>query len=318
MKSLRTFLLPLGVSVFVVGGLLWWLFSATDQVDPDFNAHVSHPAYPVLHPRVYFDAERWDSALYRPFVQLIRNDGYAVSSKKGAITINGLRGYEVLVLANALGFRDGAKQIPGIRHNLMGEAFTPEECTAIRGWVMNGGSLLLASDYSPTSKNAVALAREFGIIMRDGWVIDPANHDPDTGNPGFLIFTRDSGQLVNHPITRGSNNAERLTRIITYMGMGLEYPSNATPLLKLSATAMDFPYHEGATKHQFNSAATAAQGIALEYEQGRVVILGDSAVLTSLRSRKGNRTFHFGMGDPNYGDRQLALNIMHWLSRWLN
>jgi hypothetical protein len=62
------------------------------------------------------------------------------------------------------------------------------------------------------------------------------------------------------------------------------------------------------------SAAGRAQGLALEVGAGRVVVLGDAGMLRAQRERNGNQV---GMNVPGYDNRQLALNIMHWLSRIL-
>lgn len=303
--------------LMALGGFVW-LLSVPQEGDPNFDEHVAHPAYTTAHPRVYFDEGHWDVALYKPFANLIRNDGYSVELKKGAVTRAALAGYDVLLLANVLGFKQGVKQIPGVRHYLQGDAFSAEECTAIRDWVQEGGSLLLVSDYAPTSKSAGRLSREFGVTMRNGWAVEPKSHDPATGRWGFLLFTRENGQLLNHAITRGRDSSERLNKILTFTGQALDYPSNATPVLKLSSEAREYPYHEGSAVKESVSAANTAQGVALEFGKGRVVVLGEAAVLTSVVARASGTTFHFGMSYPDCDDRQLALNIMHWLSRALN
>lgn len=59
---------------------------------------------------------------------MICNDGYSMESKKGAVTRDALAGYDVLVPANALGFRNAMKQIPGVRHHLQGDAFSAGNC----------------------------------------------------------------------------------------------------------------------------------------------------------------------------------------------
>ncbi|HLG94236.1 MAG TPA: hypothetical protein VI546_05315, partial [candidate division Zixibacteria bacterium] len=59
-------------------------------------------------------------------------------------------------------------------------------------------------------------------------------------------------------------------------------------------------------------AAGKAQGIAMKSGRGRVVIMGEAAMLTAqINDRDGKP---FGMNVPGNDDRQLALNIMHWLS----
>ena len=60
------------------------------------------------------------------------------------------------------------------------------------------------------------------------------------------------------------------------------------------------------------SAAGRAQGIAFELDQGRVVILGEAGM---LRAERGKGDVVVGMNVPGYDNRQLALNILHWLSR---
>ena len=59
------------------------------------------------------------------------------------------------------------------------------------------------------------------------------------------------------------------------------------------------------------SARGRAQGSALEADKGRIVIPGEAGMLRAQRERRGL----VGMNFPGYDNRQLALNIMHWLSR---
>ena len=61
------------------------------------------------------------------------------------------------------------------------------------------------------------------------------------------------------------------------------------------------------------SAAGRAQGIALKFGKGRAVFLGEAAMLTAQVTGQ----LKFGMNYPGADNRQLALNIVHWLSRLL-
>jgi hypothetical protein len=45
-----------------------------------------------------------------------------------------------------------------------------------------------------------------------------------------------------------------------------------------------------------------------------VVVLGEAGMLRAQRERNGQLV---GMNVPGYDNRQMALNIMHWLSRIL-
>lgn len=173
------------VSAALAGiGVVYILRSPPQQADPQFDARVASPAYTADHPRVYFD-ERWSRRLYEPFLDLIRNDGYLVVRQKGLLTRKALTGFDVLVLTIAMGFKEGVKTLPGLRHHLQGDAFTPEECAIVRNWGDTGGALLLASDYAPTARSADKLARKFGITFLDGWAIEPSAHDTVTGRPGL-------------------------------------------------------------------------------------------------------------------------------------
>ena len=62
------------------------------------------------------------------------------------------------------------------------------------------------------------------------------------------------------------------------------------------------------------SAAGRAQGIALNFGKGRAVFLGEAAMLSA---QAGPNQMKFGMNYPGIDNRQLALNIVHWLSRLL-
>ncbi|TCJ18631.1 hypothetical protein EPD60_03785 [Flaviaesturariibacter flavus] len=58
------------------------------------------------------------------------------------------------------------------------------------------------------------------------------------------------------------------------------------------------------------SPGTAAQGLALNAGKGRAVVLGEAALLGAQLNRDGSKV---GM-NYNPGNRQLALNLLHWLA----
>jgi hypothetical protein len=63
------------------------------------------------------------------------------------------------------------------------------------------------------------------------------------------------------------------------------------------------------------SAKGRAQGVALRLGKGRVVVLGEAAMLSAqLGLEQGKADRPFGMNFPGTDNRQLALNVMHWLS----
>ena len=105
------------------------------------------------------------------------------------------------------------------------------------------------------------------------------------GNSSWLSFTRDAGLIQDHPVTRGRDTSERIDRVATFNGNSLEGPQGSTPFLLLSPTAVDV-FQNDVTA----SAAGRAQGVALDFGRGRVVVLGEMGMLMVLdRSGYDNR-----------------------------
>lgn len=278
---------------------------AQQTSDPNFNPNVEHPAYTKDFPRVLFD-EAHDNfhtttGRYKPFADLIFNDGYQVAANRKPFSKESLQTYKILVIANALGAEEmddeGADR----------PAFTEEECDAVRDWVRNGGALLLIADHAPFGAAAQILAKRFDVEMSKGFVFDVEHSAP--GNPSLLIFSRENKLLLDHPITQGRNDRERINLVQTFAGQALKGPQGATQLLALAATAKDQAEPMGGEK---KSVAGQAQGLALKFAKGRVVILGEAAMLSAQVT--GPENFRMGMNVPGNDDRQFALNIMHWLS----
>jgi hypothetical protein len=268
--------------------------------DPNFDTKVARPSYAKEHPRVLFDQAHHNfhtaDGRYKPFAEVITNDGFKVIPNKEKFTKNLLSKGDVLVIANALGAdgmgADGASN----------SAFTEAECNAVRDWVQEGGSLLLITDHAPFGSAAQSLANRFGVDMSKGYTSDPSNSE---GGETSLVFTRKNNLLGDHPITKGRDDSERINRIQTFTGQSLKGPAGSVAILKLADTAVDAG-DDGTPR----SAAGRAQGIAFPFGKGRVVVMGEAAELSA--QLVGNE--RFGMNVPGLDNRQMALNIMHWLS----
>lgn len=281
--------------------------------DVDFNANVTRAAYPKQHPKVLFDEAHNNSdtsgGSYRPFADMITSDGYSVVPNRESLSKSALNGYKVLVIVNASGpkgHRDAA-------------AFTELECDAVRDWVSSGGALLLITDHAPFSVAAAQLSKRFGVDLTNGYTIDTVHYNKDSDDQTELIFSRDDGLISEHSITRGRNESERINRVLTFTGTSLKGPEKSVAFLKLADTAIDVlpperkpaSPNEQSTDHKPVSAAGRAQGIALEFVKGRVVVLGEAAMLTAQVTPQG---LLFGINVSGTDNRQLALSIMHWLS----
>lgn len=295
------------------------------RADPDFNARVAAPAYVNTHPKVIFDEAHYNfhtaTGRYKPLADLLRNDGYEIISNRQRFRRESLDGCRVLVIANALGAKGllaMAANLAGVRSALQWElgALTPEERNTVGEWVRAGGSLLLIADHAPAGNAVAGLAERFGVQMSNLFTEDAKHPDPATDVWTFIVYNREAG-LVSHPITEGRSPAERINQVITFTGQSLKGPPGSVPFLSLSPTAEDYPTLNS-KQSEGGSAAGRAQGVALTHGEGRIVVLGEAAMLTAQVFEAGGRAYRFGMEYPGYENRQLALNIMHWLSRMVD
>lgn len=292
------------------------------KADPNFRVAISHPAYVDTHPKVLFDEAHKNfhtsTGRYKPFAQLLLADGYQVKPNKEKFSQESLNGYDILVISNAKGMK--VKYEP---------AFTEQECEAVRDWVNSGGSLLLIADHYPMGSAAKNLSEQFGVNMSCGETADSAHYDTTSSDKAQLIFSRDNGLLAAYTITEGRDSNERINRVITFTGQSLKGPPGSFALLPLGETATEIIPDSiwvkksmlfFATTHtRFSepvSAAGRTQGVALTYGEGRVVVLGEAAMLTAQIDDMTGKPF--GMNVPGIDNRQFTLNIMHWLSGLLN
>ena len=263
---------------------------------------MARPAFTGWHPRVAIDEAHNNfhtaEGRYKPFADLVSNDGCVVSRNTGPLDAQALGRCDVLVIANA-----SVPDAGGDATN-PSSAFTDEECWAVQRWVWEGGSLLLITDHEPFGSASVALARRFGVVMNNSGTTDPANDDQKTGG---LNFSRERGLILDHPITIGRDPSERINRVMTFYGQAVYGPVGSTPFLRFSDTAT----YESPGGEQ--SAAGWAQGVALSYGAGRVVVMGEAAELSAQLAGLEP----MGMNVPGIDNRQMALNIMQWLSRQL-
>jgi hypothetical protein len=341
MKTLKT----LSLCAFVSFAFLGALTNGQQVADPNFDARVARPAYTRSHPRVLFDEAHnnfhTSSGRYKPFADLITNDGYVVTANKEKFQPKILDGYDVLIIANAMGAAQ--QNLPEAGQS----PFTNEECDAVREWVRGGGSLLLIADHAPFGAAAQKLAQRFGVEMSKGHTGDPINHDELTGNMTFLLFSRANKLLADHSITRGRDASEQVSIVLTFTGQSLKGPDDSVALLKLADSAFDRqpdpnaktitldrlpngdPLPPGVTVQgrapgPSVSAAGRAQGVAFSLGKGRVVVLGEAAMLSAqvvqgiAAQLSGQTEIQMGMNRKGFDNRQFALNLMHWLSKLLN
>lgn len=285
--------------------------------DTTFDARVARPAFTKRHPRLLFDEAHHNfhtaAGRYRAFADLARNDGLEVIPNHAPFSAASLAGHDLLVIANALGHQSMQDSLAA------SPAFTDEECAAVKEWVDHGGALLLIADHAPMGAAARTLARAFGVDMRNAYLIDPAIADSATA-PSNLIFTRANQGIADHAITRGRDSSESISRVMSFTGQSLMGPPGSWPLLRLSDHAEDLLIaftRTGPEVHtdMARTAAGRSQGLAFTHGRGRVVVLGEAAMLSAQLAITPQQTFKMGMNAPGIDNRQFALNIIHWLMR---
>ena len=277
---------------------------AQQIADPHFDARVDKPTFTKNFPRILFDEAHYNfdttNNRYKPFADLVFNDGYHIAVNRQPFTKTSLATHKILVIVNPLGSEDTDDE------GAAGPAFTADECEVVSDWVRGGGALLFIADQAPFASAAEILAKQLGVEMSRSETRDAANADKEFGLPSVIVYSRENHQLAEAAITNGRSETERVNRVIVFSGQSLKGPQGSEAFLKLSDGAIDEIDGKSA------SAAGRAQGIAFRLGKGRVVVLGDAAMLSAQVAGSDNQPV--GMNVPNVDNRQLALNIMHWLS----
>jgi hypothetical protein len=274
------------------------------EVDSSYHPTVARPAYDgEQHPAVLLDEAHHEAytstGRYRPFVELLTRDGYRVKPNRSPFQKESLAA-NVLVIADPLGARTASHP-----------AFTPAECDAVYDWVQKGGALLLIAGPAPAGQAAAILAKRLGVDMSQGETFDP-EHSGDANTPtAWITFSRKNHLLREHPILTGREVSEGIETVVTFHGQSLKGPEGSAAFLPLGDAARDQHVEEGIDL----SAAGRAQGIAFELGKGRVVVLADPAMATAQQMAGG--ALKVGMNRPGNDDRQLVLNVLHWLTHLL-
>ena len=296
----------------VILALLPATLCAQQVADTTFRPPIARPSFARgAGPVVLLDEAHHNfhtvAGRYRPFVSLLERDGYVVRPGRAPFTRASLAEARVLVIANAVheSSAQGRWALPNP------SAFTDAEIAVVSDWVRDGGSLLLIADHMPFAGAAEKLALEFGAVFGNGFATDSAL---DTG---AMRFRRSDGSLGTHPITDGRTPGERVDSVTTFTGQAFRLTRGGTPLITLGAgTTLLLPV----TAWVFSDSTPRVradgllQGAALEVGRGRVVLLGEAAMLSAQLAGPQRRPM--GMNDPAAGQNaQLALNLMHWLTR---
>ncbi len=204
-------------------------------------------------------------------------------------------------------------------------AFTDAEATAVRQWIENGGSLLFALNGFAAGPHSV-LSR-LGVEFKLGAATDTdIPTETDNNRSGGFMF---SGELLSsaHRIFLGRSSAEQVrTVILSGMTAIQTMPQDAVTLIQCSGNAQfnpDFRQVQAAAKakgltvQQYMGRIPdphAAVAIAYSLGKGRVVVLGNilisSTIFYSIENPRAGAYQGLRLGD----NQQFTLNVLHWLS----
>ena len=283
---------------------------AQQVADTSFRPTIAAPAFSRgAGPVVVLDEAHQNfhtlDGRYGPFGALLERDGFVVRPNRSPFSRATLDSARVLVIANAVAKENQQNWVRPIR-----PAFTNQEVRAVHEWVTSGGSLLLIADHMPMAGAADSLAAAFGVFFVDGFAYDTAQNS-------ILRYRRADGSLGSHPVLMGRNARERVDSLTAFTGQALRFLGSATPLMTLGrGTVVLMPD----TAWQFSDRSVRIhgdgmfQGVALEAGRGRVVILGEAAMLTAQLA--GPQRNLMGMNNPAAGQNaQFVLNVVRWLTR---
>jgi hypothetical protein len=289
---------------------------AQQEPDSAFDTRVARPALVQRAPRMLFDEAHHEfhrtTGRYLPFANLARSDGWQVTANTARIDRTVLARGDLLVIANALGHEDMDEPAAG------NTAFTPAEVAAIERWVRGGGALLLIADHAPMGDAARSLGEAFGVDMQAAYTADTVR--AEGGNRTILHFRSGRGLDDRHPIIAGRDSTERVRHVQAFTGQSLLGPKGAAMLLQLSDAAEDLLVGLGQAGGDVppgkrKPAGGRAMGLAFTHGRGRVVILGEAAMMTAQVA--GPDRTPMGMNVPGTDDRQFAVNVLRWLARGL-
>ena len=283
------------------------------HADPDFQPAVTAPAYETgggLIVAIDEGHKNWHtmSGRFGPFADLIANDGYVVRPLQGVLSLEALRGIDILVIANAAADTIGAasERLP------TGSAFAPEEIRTLRDWVEDGGRLLLIADHMPSGGEARDLAAGFGVLFTNGYTYSGlGNGLPD-------IFGRANGLLLDHPITRGRTAEEAIDFVATFRGQAFQATSNVQPLMVYGSSAFTLLPADAAADFDEQTPRVPSPGwyhaLTITHGAGRIAIFGEAAMFTAQVFGEARRKY--GMNHPSAEQNaQFVLNVMHWPHR---
>jgi len=290
---------------------------------------------------------------YLPFAKLLTADGYRVFPSPEKFTASSLREFDVLVIANARGgvgldaltnaaftpeecaavaewVRGGGSLLLIADHAPFGTAAEP--LARQFGVDMSKGFTLdTAQGHSQGNPTFLRYDRENGLLgthvilngrdasERVSTVVTFTGQSlsiPDGATPLLRLASTAQDRLPPTPEEAQAQAARRQQRVDSVLAaFRARRATDSVRGATDTTVAVAVPMRDD-TPQRFASAAGRAQGLAMPFGAGRVVVLGEAAMLSAQVVRiPGREPMYMGMNVPGHDDQQFALNILHWLSR---
>jgi hypothetical protein len=270
-------------------GVLWTLWPAPGARAYSTAYRGGHARY-HLGPRVAIDLGHYNAAAadsrFLALGDLLTWDGYRITRSRQRLVPEYLKGFYVLLIANAMPYPAGARGVAEAV-GLGGLAtFGADEVEAVREWVRAGGSLLLIADAPHSGKAAAPLAAAVGATLHDC----PA--------PVFLPAVVPAEHLIREGRAEYGERVESVAALASGWVETALPAGSGVPILKVPVNG--------------SCAGGKPIGLALEFGRGRVV------ALTAQLERDEDLIRRTGVDPARLGNRQFILNAMHWLSRGLD
>ncbi|MEO9872494.1 hypothetical protein [Ekhidna sp.] len=284
-----------------------FLLEAQPTIDSAFRVPVISPMFlsedgpKVLVDEAHNNLHRKEGGLYS-FTRMMEEDGAQVFANDQVFTEEVLIKYDLLIIVNALHDSN-----VGNWQNPCPSAFTKGEIEAIVAFVKNGGSLLFVADHMPYGGAAQDLAKRLGIEWSNSFAIQNGRHWPPS------VFDRNHNTLFDSPVTTDTGYGKKVSRIGSFTGSVFKASEDAIPFLiydNSHAILMPDVAWQFSEETKNENASGWYQGACLKHGKGKMILLGEAAMITAQVRGKAK----IGMNSPDAPENaQLALNIFRYL-----
>ena len=212
--------------------------ASRSQIEDDetYVPHIEHPAYEKDGPVLLLDEAHGNSHFDNAFGRLVSADGYQVVASRTPFTYDQLSKARVLVIMNAGLFSTHAwREHPQ-------PLFTDVEASAVRDWIVGGGSLLFASGSMMPEAGQMLLDR-LGVEFNSDYLRDDDLFELSPASQPKLpikipVFSREKKLLSTHSIMMGRSDSERIGAVsFSHIQSLSKFPKNAVALMHCSEKA---------------------------------------------------------------------------------